>query len=251
MTTIASRILERSLALAGDARVADLRIGLGYTAALLSTGGLGLAYTFRREAAGGCTVDLAPRPLAGRSVPDLLTLLGSRNPIEAAIGLACSNALTNVPGRPHVQGDVLDHIDVRPDDDVAMVGRFGPLVEGLRSRARSLAIFERVDEPTGDVLPASRAAAHLAGCTIAVITATTILNHTIDDLLGAASACRAVAVLGASTPLVPDAFAGTPITLLSGVVARDPRAILAIVSEAGGMRVFKRHVRKVNVEVRR
>jgi len=84
-----------------------------------------------------------------------------------------------------------------------------------------------------------------------VITSTSIVNQTIDRLLEAACNCREVVLLGASTPLVPPAFAGTPVTLLSGVVVLDPGEILRRVSEAGGTRSFKGHVQKLNFPLRR
>ncbi len=246
---IAAGIAARALERAGTEEVADLRIGLGYSAALLADGRLGLAYTFRRDAEGGCTVDLEARPLAGRRVSELMPLVTSANPIAAAVGLACANALTNIPSEEHIEGDVLDHLELGGGDDVAMVGFFAPLVERLRERVRSLTIFERVSEPQGELRPAEEACAALPRCSLALISSTAIINHTLDGLLEAARGCRAVVLLGASTPLAPEAFRGTGVTLLSGVVARDADAILRVVSEAGGMRVFKRHVRKVVLRV--
>jgi len=78
-----------------------------------------------------------------------------------------------------------------------------------------------------------------------------ILNHTVDNILDAARSCRDIALLGASTPLLPDALAGTPTTILSGVVVSKPREILQIVSEGGGMRFFKKNVIKVNLPLRK
>jgi uncharacterized protein (DUF4213/DUF364 family) len=247
--SIAARISATARERAGAIEVADLRIGLGYTAALLEDGRLGLAYTFRREAEGGCTVDLESRPLAGRRVSDLVPFTMSDNPIDAAVGLACANALTNIRGEGQSEGDILDHLDLGPRDDVGMVGLFGPLVHRLRQRARSLTIFERVSHREEGVRPAAEAIEILPRCSVALITSTTILNHTIERLLGVARGCRVVALLGASTPLVPEVFTGTAITLLSGVVAREPGLILRVVSEGGGMRMFKRHVRKVVLPV--
>jgi len=44
---------------------------------------------------------------------------------------------------------------------------------------------------------------------------------------------------------------GTPVTILSGVVVLDPAEILRRVSEGGGTRSFKGHVRKLNLPLRR
>jgi uncharacterized protein (DUF4213/DUF364 family) len=233
-----------------DERVLDVRIGLGYTAVQLADGSTGVALTFHRDSGGGCTVFKGLRPLAGNSASELLALLPSDDPIEAAVGLACANALANRPGGEFLDGDVLDHLDLSPQDHVGMVGHFGPLVGPVRKRVRLLTVFEQIDEPVGTLRPAAEATRVLPECQVALITATTIINHTVDGLLQASSNCRTVAVLGASTPLLPGAFAGTPVSLISGVVVTDPEAVLRIVSEGGGMRFFKPHIRKVNLPLR-
>ncbi len=246
---IATRIGSYLLASARDVSVADVRIGLGYTAVLLEDGRAGVAYTFRAEARGGCSVFTGLRPLSGRPATDLLALIESPDAIEAGVGLACANALANRDQPEHLTGDILEHLEVGPADDVAMVGHFGPLVETIRKRARSLTIFERVTTPTGLLRPQEEAVATLPRCQIALITATSIINHTFDGLLDAARGCRQVAVLGASTPLLAEAFSTTGVTILAGVVVIAVDEVLRVVSEGGGMRQFSPHVRKVTMKV--
>jgi uncharacterized protein (DUF4213/DUF364 family) len=243
------RIVRCLLGVAREARVADVRIGLGYTAVRLADGRTGVAYTFRDLARGGCSAFAGRRPLAGRPAAELLALLESNDAIEAGVGLACANALANRAEPGCREGDVLEQLEVRPEDAVGMVGHFGPLVDPLRRRARSLTVFEMVADPTGRFRPQEEAADGLARCQIALVTATSILNRTIDGLLEAARSCREVALLGASTPLMPEAFSGTAVTTLSGVVVVAPDDVLRVVSEGGGMRQFTPHVRKVTVKV--
>jgi uncharacterized protein (DUF4213/DUF364 family) len=244
---IAARTITHLLASAREARVADVRIGLGYTAVMLADDSLGVAYTFRGEAKGCCSVFDALRPLAGRPASDVLRLLESPDPITAGVGLACANALANRDEDRLMGGDILDHLDLRSGDHVGMVGDFRPLVDKIQKRVRSLSVFERVGRPSG--IPPAREEAEdaLPHCQVALITATSIINHTIDRLLQAASECREVAVLGASTPLLPDAFAGSRVTMLSGVVVKDPHEVLRVISEGGGMQLFSPHVRKVSL----
>ncbi len=249
-TSLARRIVEGLTHEAVIATVAEVRIGLGYTAVKLEDGRAGVAYTFRDQAKGGCSVFHGLRPLAGRVAVDLLPLLQSSDAIEAAVGLACANALANShDDSMKLEGDILDHLDAGPDDDVAMVGYFGPLVPKLQKSARSLTVFERVTTQTSYIHPQEEALTILPKCQIALITATSIINHTIDELLVAARGCRQVAILGASTPLWTDAFAGTGVTMLSGVVVTSPDGILRVVSEGGGMQQFSPHVRKVTMKV--
>jgi uncharacterized protein (DUF4213/DUF364 family) len=52
-------------------------------------------------------------------------------------------------------------------------------------------------------------------------------------------------MLGASTPIIPEIFHDTNVTMLSGVVVKNPKDVLRIVSEGGGMSLFKSHVTKI------
>ncbi|MBN1655890.1 MAG: DUF364 domain-containing protein [Deltaproteobacteria bacterium] len=245
----ADRIVTFLAEVAREARVAEVRIGLGYIAVMLAGGGTGVAFTFRDEAKGGCSIFNGVRPLSQRSAYELLVFLKSRDPIEAGVGLACANALANREMNGYLGGDILDHLDLRSDDRVGMVGYFAPLVSAIQSRARLLTVFERAVHRSELLRPQEEAVDELPRCDVALFTATAIMNHTMDALLKASESCREVAVLGASTPLLPAAFEGKKVTLLSGVLVRNPQEILRVVSEGGGMRFFGPHVRKVSLRV--
>lgn len=86
---------------------------------------------------------------------------------------------------------------------------------------------------------------------MALITSTALITESLDALLEAATRCRVVALLGPSTPLLPDAFAGTPVTWLSGIRVIHPREVLRVVSEGGGTREVSPFSRKVNIPIPR
>jgi uncharacterized protein len=245
--TLADAIQNAALPLATGVAVADVRIGLGYTAVLLSDGRAGVAYTFRDEVAGGCSVYRNIRPLAGRPAEDLIALFDTRGPIETSLALATANALFNRPDKNYYSGDILAQLKIRPEDRVGMVGNFGPLIPAVRAQAKDLYIFEQIDHPKGDLLPAAEADTLLPQCQVALLTSTAIINRTADHLLTLVAACREVVFLGASTPLAPSVFEGTGVTMLSGVTVVDAKTILQIVSEGGGMGFFKSSVQKVNL----
>jgi len=180
------------------------------------------------------------------------------SPTPSAIGLAAANALAN---RPHqwserkdagiTEGDLLDVLELKPDDQVGMIGCFSPLVEPIRRRVRRLLIFERGQRLTSELLPENQADELLPQCSVAIITATTLLNGTIDALLAAAADCREVVLLGPSTPLVPEVFTEAPrrVTLLAGVLVSKVEDLLRSVAEGGCTRDFLASVAKVNVRV--
>lgn len=247
---IRQKIKKASLELAGDVFIRDVRIGLVYTAVLLDNGQLGVAYTFRGDSKAGCSVFKGFRPLVGKKASEILVMLDSTDRVESAVALATSNALSNIMNQDPLEGDTLEYLDIHPEDNVAMVGYFAPLVPLLKKRAGSLKIFEQIDLATDDLLPEKDLYRQLPHCQVAVITSTSIVNHTIDAVLNAARTCREVVLLGASTPILPEVFADTPVKILSGVVVTDNEEIMRIVSEGGGMRLFKNYIRKINVRIR-
>jgi len=230
--------------------VKDVRIGLGYTAVLLENGQTGVAYTFHENIKKGCTVFKGLQPLAGREASNLLALLDSTDKIEMAVALATANALANTMRDGFLEGDSIEYLHIAPEDRVGMVGYFAPMIPRLKEKTSSLMIFEQIKQRRGDLLPEEEAYRFLPQCQVAMITSTSILNHTIEGLLDAARSCREVILLGASTPLLPEAFSGTPVTLLSGVVVTRPEEVLRIVSEGGGMRLFKKNIKKVNLSIK-
>ncbi len=242
--------------------VREVCVGRKYTAVTLHDGGVGVALTQLPEPWGCCNgqnlsgVEQAEEAnvlaRAAERLRDigwsvgLVRLLTSADPVEAAAALACVNALVNRADVPVLPGDLLQHLRVESSDSVGMVGFFGPLVGPLRTTAARLHIFERKN---GDetLLPAEAAFEILPRCDIAIITSGTITNGTIDRLLQAASSCREVAMVGASTPFLPEAFRDSPVSWLSGSVVVETEATVSVIAAGGGRREFNSYLRKGNV----
>jgi len=243
---LADEICEWLAALADDCRVAEVRIGLGYTAVLLEDGRCGLAYTLHEEAYESCCVVGEAGTLAGRSAPQLAAWIKSSDTTACAVGLATLNALIGPPDRA-VESDIVDLLPVGAHDAVGMVGYFGPLISPLKKRARVLHVFERRPDSGGGSLPESAARDLLPECQIIIMTATTLLNHTIDGLIELCKNAREVALLGPSTPFLPEVFGNRGVTILSGLQVVDAPQVLRVVSEGGGTRQFGRSVRKITL----
>ncbi len=243
---IQDEILGSLPGLAAGHFAADIRIGLGYTAVRLEDGRCGLAYTLHEEEYESCGVIPKAGTLTGRSVSELSEYLKSAYTTVCAIGLASINAVIPAPADA-VESDILDMLPAGPDDSVGMVGYFGPLVGPLRKSARALHIFERRPNPEFDILPESAARDLLPVCKVVILSATTLLNHTIDGLLDLCKSAREIALLGPSTPFLPEIFARHGVTILSGLEVVDAPQVLRVVSEGGGTRQFGRAARKINL----
>ena len=128
-----------------------------------------------------------------------------------------------------------------------MVGCFMPLIRALEKR--DLYVVSVDEQPKPGARPAEEVEELLPGSQIAIVTATSIINNTIDRILDLAETCREVVVLGPSTPMLREAFSDTPVSCLSGIRILEPEKVLQIIGEGGGFRGFKGYVQKLNLRL--
>jgi len=240
--TIQQKIIDFLQPFTEAIKVADVRVGLGYTSVRLDNGNTGLAWTGKSQLS-GCTHEAKAGTLAGRPAGELLNMLASsNNPLSRTIGLATANALAAGLPRPEsTRAEVLDLVNIQASDHVVMVGFFGPLMPALRQTGCRLDILELNSDRPGTISPRD-GREPLAACGVAIITGTSIVTGTLDGLLAGLRNPRAVVILGPSSFMRPEAFAGTPVTHIAGVRVRNPAAVEKIVSEGGGTMILKQYM---------
>lgn len=242
------RLIEIATPWAEGRTVKDLRFGLGYSCAELDDGRSGIACTLLFENSGSCTHVTAAGHIAGSPAAEILGWLKHDNALERTAGLAVFNALNASHGRNFVEGEAISLLKIDKNDHVVMVGFFGPVIPDIKATGCRFEIVELNADKPGVITPEQGFKA-LAECDVAIITSTSIINGTCDGLLQALKRNRAAIMLGPSTPMCPEAFAGTRITQLSGSYVLDKARIQTIVSEGGGTRLLKKHLRFSNVMV--
>ncbi len=247
--TIQKRIIDFLLPFSKGIQASDVRIGLGYTSVRLDNGHIGLAWTARNESK-SCTHVARAGTLAGRPAAELLAMLGGRqnliaggeNPLERSIGLASANAIAAGLPRPEsTKEEVLDIVNVQASDHVVMVGFFGPLLPVLKKTGCKLDVLELSEDRPGTLSPVE-GKGQLSACTVAIITGTSIVTGTLDGLLSGLGNPRSVIILGPSTFMRPEVFAGTPVTHLAGARVCNPDAVEKAVSEGGGTMILKQYM---------
>ena len=223
--------------------VADVRIGLGYTAVLLDDEGCGLAGTLIEESRHCCTLLAQAGELIGKPALEVANYATSSDPVASSVAIATVNAVLNRDGE--VGPSPLEALPI-DGATVGMIGYFEPFVEELRRRAKALTIFER--RPLApEVLPDWAAERELPTCDVVLITSLALVNKTLDHLL---QLCQGeVALIGPTTPL-SRVFARYGVTHLFASVVTDPTRVLATVSQAGGTQRFKDTVRKVYLQLK-
>ena len=214
--------------------ITDVLIGLHWTAVVAEVEGeqlCGLASTLSNPHHHHGRPDI---PQAGQleALPGsaLAVLANSDQPTLASVGMAVINAL--LPHHPEAWID-LNAEEVLAKHGVgkrvALIGHF-PFVDRLRDRVGELNVLEQRPQP-GD-LAAESAAEILPQADVVAITGTTLINHTLDELMAHCSKQALIILLGPSTPLSPVLFDhGVDIVCGSVVTAISP--VLKAVGQGG------------------
>ena len=234
MNSTTERLLEKGMDLAGDQIVTDLRVGLGYTAAEVSNKDVGLAYTFQHDISGTCTAIKQAGKITGSTAKELVGWMGTGDLPSSAMGLATLNAVLQSYLPESLGEDFLPFLEIGPKNSVGMVGYFRPLIQPIRQKCGELLIFEREASKGKGLLGPEEIRFRLPDCTIVILSATTLINHTFDQITKYIGRAREVVLLGPSAPLLPDAFEKTPVSYLGGVQMIDREKCLKIVSQGGG-----------------
>lgn len=168
----------------------------------------------------------------------------SQDPLAIASGLATLNALVQAPSSALVPLDAAEWLVRRAGGrSLAVVGRFPFLDRELRSATKELWVFElepREGEHGNADIPRL-----LPRADVVAITASTLVNHSLDGLVAAVRADAEVMLLGPSTPLSTLVF-DFGIGVASGVEVLDPDAAAEDIASGGGFRQV-RGLRRVSL----
>lgn len=217
----------------GDKRLADVRIGLGYTGVLVDNGSCGLAYTFRNELGKCCGVLKYAGKMKGLACSEVIGWAAEKNLAMAAVGLATINALLQGKAEEYQSGNIFEKIKLTGEETLGVIGDFAP-VRTLSQKAKTTYIFERNIEVAPPYYPSQSIPQYLPQCDVVVITATSLVNKTFDEIIANISKAKEIVVVGPSTPLAPQVFKGYGVTLLGGILVQDAQQVLGIVSQGGG-----------------
>jgi uncharacterized protein len=205
-----------------------------------------------------------PGKLRGRPAGELAREALSGHGIRRAVGIAAVNALADCcwrrrpyPGVALIAGvDAFDAAEIRDGDKVVVVGAFIPFLKELKRRRQSFVVLEQ-DPATlkADELPFFRPAAQAAQIVpeadVVLITGSTLVNATLEDLLALARAEARVAVVGPTVGMLPDAFLSRGADILGGVQITEPDEFLDLLAEGGsGYHFFGRVAEKVVLQRR-
>jgi hypothetical protein len=231
------------------ANVDILSLGLGYTAVTTDDGGIGLSYTYFGDKK-SCMVLNKHTDYEGRSADLLLKKIKSNNTVERSMALALINALnhTNARNLPEDKDNqiMFDKFDIAEGARVAMVGFFPPLVGIFEKMKVSLEVLDD-SRAIGDKVRFYRKLQEWAR--VLLLTSTSVLNNTTEEILANAGQGVKSVMLGPSTPLVAEAFDHLPVHMLAGTVPVDKNQTLKAIRHGMGTPVLHKFSRKVHLDI--
>jgi len=258
--------IERVLGAAlNDVRVQRAVIGLFFTGIKLDNGQGGVCYTPIKTIpeAVCCPSSARAMPasgeLRGALVATLVDDMWRGSAINRAVGIATLNALSATcwslqPPTDYAieQGvDALDDLDLSDDQHVVVVGALAPFLKILKRRGRPYRVLE-LDPSTlrpeemAFFAPADQAGVEVPRADVLVVTGTSLINDTLEDLLALARPDATVVVVGPTASMLPEAFFRRGVDVLGGVLVNDPDPLLDVLSEAGsGYHFFGRSAERI------
>lgn len=208
----------------------DIRVG-PYWTVVKSSAGTGMASTMARHVdrhsgdpiqAAGSLVEL--------DFGEIVGLLRSSSVPEAAVGLAAVNSLTNGKRKTFEEINAREVLKDRGKGRaVAIIGRF-PFVDELRSICRELWVFEKGSGRRVDDLGPEHVADVLPHAEVVAISATTLINHSFDEISPFIDPQAFSMMLGPSTPMMSRLF-DFGLDLLCGSVIDDPTSVFRAVEQ--------------------
>ena len=153
------------------------------------------------------------------SAKELALLIHDKDPMKSSLGLAALNSLLPDPlSRDIVDinaGDLI--LDLGKEKTVAIIGHF-PFVERMKGCFKELMVFEK--KPQSGDLESDLIPKHLPLADIVAITATTLSNGSLAEILSCSSPSAVKLIIGPSTPVTPALFK-LGFDYVAGVVVND------------------------------
>ena len=234
-------------------RVERAVVGQFFTGVKLSNGSAGACLTPPRPLIKSNCCGTLPKAfhlaghLKGRPVTDFLADLWEDQGNCRGLGVAVINALSDtvwrkrpLPGWKMESGvDALTAAALRPKESLVMVGAFVNYIRALKEKNATFSVLELTTAPfLPDEMtyyrPAEIAPEVVPTADVLLITGSTILNDTMDDLLALARPDARVMLVGPSVPMLPDVLAAKGVDILATIRVDDADRFLDVLAEGGG-----------------
>jgi uncharacterized protein len=227
-------------------------IGIFFSGIKLSNGEGGICFTPIKEIpeAVCCPSSARAMPnsgkLVGQPVEYYLQRMQQGGPLQKALGIAVLNALSATCWRRQpptsyrlIKG--IDPVENRTIDDnaeVVVIGALVPYFRMLKRREKPFTILEKdprtlKPDEMKFFVPPEGAGERIAAADLLIITGTTLINNTLEEILDQMHAGAEAILVGPTASMLPDAFFSRGITSIGGIMVTDADRLLGTLAEGG------------------
>ena len=169
----------------------------------------------------------------GQSPIDLAKNFSSKDLYEKSLSMGCINSISQYIFRKtdfpfDYTSDSLGLLNINENDVIGMVGFFPPLVSLIERKENKLIIIEKkealIKKEKNWVVTLDPV--KLEGCNKVLITSTTVLNETIDDILKFCSNAEKISIIGPTAGFLPDPLFKRGINVVGGTRIYDTQEFL-------------------------
>ena len=195
----------------------------------LRDGSAGLYYAWLGDSQKGMGSRYEPDEFVGRHPVELARHCAGDDEADCSLGLAAINAITRHVYRladftPGDAPDSMGILDIAAADHIGMVGYFPSLVKRLRSDGIRLTVIEKKPQfhKRQDNFLVSADLQTLDDCNKVMITASTLLNNSIDEVLEYSRAAQIRVMIGPTAGFFPDPLFARGISAIGGSEILSP-----------------------------
>jgi len=165
----------------------------------------------------------------GSDLISIAKLFGSNDLFEKSLALGCINAISQfIFNKANFSfdftSDSLGLLNINRSDVIGMVGFFPPLVKLIEKIGSKLIIIEKKEvliQKAKNWL-VTLDTSKLKDCNKILITGTTVLNETLDEVLDYCTNVEKVSVIGPTTSFLPDPLFKRGIDVIGGTYITNP-----------------------------
>ena len=213
----------------------------------LRDGSAGLYYAWLGDSQKGMGCRYQPEEFSGRHPVELARYFAGDDEADCSLGLAAINAITRHVYRragftPEDAQDSMGILDIAAADHVGMVGYFPSLVKRLRNNGIRLTVIEKKTQfhKRQDNFLVSADPQELEGCNKVMITASTLLNNSIDEVLEYSRGAQKRVMIGPTAGFFPDPLFARGISAIGGSEIRSAQQARQRLSANQGLGVSAR-----------
>lgn len=218
---IIEKVLEAAESYLSERTIKDAVIGISLMAVELDNGVIGVSYVLREGLPAGCSAFPYAQELIGSDAKEVMEWVSKgKDDLQRGIGMAvltagsCIQELTDDKRTGPPFG-----VEVKLTDRIGMIGNIAPVVKMLKGKVKEIIVFDAGREErgsSGELSPMDKQLELLPTCDIVMLSGTTIINGTIDSLLKTCGNARDIVMVGSSTPMYPEAFKDSNLSVLAG-----------------------------------